>query len=58
MYLSYLWQGGFGNLLIFYVGGKFNMLNKGRLIDDMDFLINVLNFYLATKVTTYELTDP
>ena len=21
MYLSYLWRGGFGNLLIFYVGG-------------------------------------
>ena len=24
----------------------------------MDFLINMLNFYLATKVTTYQTTDP
>ena len=24
----------------------------------MDFLINILNFYLATKVTTYQTTDP
>ena len=37
---------------------KFNMLNKGRLIDDMDFLMNILDFYLPTKVTTYQTTDP
>ena len=24
----------------------------------MDFLLNILNFYLATKVTTYQTTDP